>query len=228
MRRRRSCNAGAVAALWLIAAPAAAQQSAGAAPSAPRERRDVDQATLARDPRVVTIAGNQIGQHLATPDLDLRTGFASQGFVLTSDLGKTDASLVLSRGTSRLDAAGKNLIFTALSAKATAPIDKNTGEANFLTDAGLPGAASLELAFSLTRTPYVTLALTPDEVIDVLDAAAARCDAVNKAMGSHADCTENSHTLDKWLTADERSRLAAPIADHWTTTLALAGGVGRA
>ena len=223
----RTRNGGAFAALCLIAAPAAAQQDGGGAPTSPPQMRGAAQEPVGHDAQVAN-AGKVIGRELASPDQDLRTGYALTGIVLTSDLGKTDASLALSRGTSRLDAAGRHLIFTTLTAKATAPIDKDSGEASFLTDAGLPGAASLELGFSLTRTPYVTLAVTPDDVIEVLDRAVARCKAVNKAAGSNEDCTENSHALEKWLSPDERSRLAAPIADHWTTTLALAGGIGRA
>jgi hypothetical protein len=223
----RTRKGGALAALCLIAVPAAAQQGADAAPPAHPQMRDAKQEKADHDAQVAN-AGNVIGRELASPDQDLRTGYALTGIVVTSDLGKTDASLALSGGTSRLDAAGRHLFFTTFTAKATAPIDKDSGEANFLTDAGLPGAASLELGFSLTRTPYVTLAVTPDDVINVLDGAVARCKAVNKAVGSDEDCTANSHTLEKWLSPDERSRLAAPIADHWTTSLALAGGIGRA
>jgi hypothetical protein len=226
MISNRNCGAAAFAALCLASAPAAGQQSTGAPPVADRSTDAV-----AKLPSAVATAGDAIGRQIASPDQDLRTGFAASGIVLTSDLGKTDASIAISRSTSRLDAAGRHLVFNAFTGKVSAPVNKDTGEASFLTDAGLPGAISLELGFASTRASYFSYSargVTADQIADALDAAAARCESAKKTSGSSYDCTPNDVAMRKWLTPEERQLIAAPIADQVITTWALSGGIGSA
>jgi hypothetical protein len=112
-------------------------------------------AATASMPAAKSMAGTAQGETQALSG-DIGTGFAGTGVVVSADTDKSDASITLSRSKDFQSSDGNRAGFNSWTIKGSTPLtgkDKTT--ANFITDEGLPGSYSVELAFTRVTVPYI-------------------------------------------------------------------------
>ncbi|RZJ46140.1 MAG: hypothetical protein EON87_05805 [Brevundimonas sp.] len=161
------------------------------------------------------LAGHPVPESTASPDGDLRTGFAQSGVQLEAESGKTDASITFSR---THDASSTTHLFLhSWSVKVTAPLGDDETSADFITDSGLSSGATTAAfnwsRFSMRRVNDASYA----DIGRVLAAAKLAC--TRDPTASQASCeTATNESLRPWIPATDLHVVFPEIpADHWST-----------
>lgn len=106
-----------------------------------------------------------------SPTLDGQAGFAGSGFALTADSDASSASLAFAR---RWDGS-QDLDFSTASIRLSAPLNKDTRVASFVTDEGFAGASSIQISYAYVGGRAYPLPLSRKERLELTERGRAAC-----------------------------------------------------
>lgn len=114
---------------------------------------------------------SQLVSDRQSPTLDAQAGFAGTGYALTADSDASTASIAFAR---QWDTPG-GIDFSTTSIRLSAPLNKDTKVASFITDEGFVGATAIQVSFSTVRREEFVLPGLLDERREIMGRGRAAC-----------------------------------------------------
>lgn len=150
----------------------------------------------------LTPAQSRLGSDRQSPTLDAQAGFAGSGYALTADSDASTASIAFARHWDGAD----GIDYSTTSIRLSAPLNKDTRTASFVTDDGFIGATSIQVSVSTVWGDAFALPATWSERQAAIHRVRGACLARALTDDETKKCREASwETLPSLLSAADRT-----------------------